>query len=103
MGDIQRASHVDSIVVVHNVTTPPPLDYYKLLNREPEKDENIIQVGNKICRFKHNKGYIFVTNETFELFPDQFLDLMTPVVIQEKLTKTEYSTTLNIIEFVTMI
>lgn len=91
--DMQRSSNINSIVVVYNITTSPPLEYYQLLLREYDKDNTSINIGNnKACRYGYNKGYIFVTTENIEKFSLEFVDLVTPIIFQDKITKNDIPT-----------
>ncbi|KAE9555534.1 hypothetical protein FO519_001302 [Halicephalobus sp. NKZ332] len=89
VAEFQRAFQLDSVVVINNVVSEPPLEFFKIFLREPENDEDTIEVGNRSCHIRKNRGFILVTTENLDVFSTQFMELVTPVIIHDKIMKAE--------------
>uniref|UniRef100_A0AC34FBX4 Dynein heavy chain n=1 Tax=Panagrolaimus sp. ES5 TaxID=591445 RepID=A0AC34FBX4_9BILA len=74
INEVQRSSHSDSTLIIQNVNVSPPLEWYSMLIREPEK--GMVNLGNRSCRFNISAGIIFITQSSFQQFSSQFVDMV---------------------------
>uniref|UniRef100_A0A7E4UZB5 DHC_N2 domain-containing protein n=1 Tax=Panagrellus redivivus TaxID=6233 RepID=A0A7E4UZB5_PANRE len=97
LSEVQRASHAETPVIIFDVNSAPPIAWYPMLSREPEKDKGIIQINQRVCRLTPKTAFFFLTSQSYNRFPTEFLHKITPMVVDQKIQIPQSSTTEQLI------